>query len=43
MKVHIVVRNIMAHFFECKACDFVSDNLTDVAQHVVLNQYIYKP
>lgn len=29
--------------FQCSACSFSTDSLTNVAQHVVTNQYEYRP
>ena len=39
MKIHAVVRNFLSRLFECRTCDFVTDNLTEVSQHVVANQF----
>jgi hypothetical protein len=42
MKIHSVIRNILSNLFECRACEFVTDNLTEVAEHTVHNQFVVK-
>jgi hypothetical protein len=43
--IHAVIHNIAQKFFFCSAkdCTFISDDLTEIAQHVVSNQFVYTP